>query len=398
MTWLLLAAWIGTWGASPQPPFPGAIRTFDNQTIRLIVHTSAGGSKARVRISNLYGDRPLVIGAAHIARRATAADVDPATDRALTFRGNPAVTVAPGAMVVSDAVAFELPALSDVAISLFLPQNTEAKTSHALAKQTNYSSTPGNFVAQAKFPVASTFRIWPFVTGVDVERPQGETIVAFGSSLTDGDGTSADTNHRYPDILAQRLQAAGETRFGVLNEGIIGNRLLRDSPEKMKDLFGAALGQAGMQRFDRDVLSQPGVKYVIVALGVNDILMPGQMSPSTEVVTAQDLIDAYRQLIKLSHHKGIRVIGSTIPGFENSLFKDPPMQFYTPEKEAVRQKVNDWILHSGEFDGLIDFDAVVRDPDDPKRIRPDYDSGDHLHPNDAGAIAEGEAIGLSLFR
>jgi lysophospholipase L1-like esterase len=194
------------------------------------------------------------------------------------------------------------------------------------------------------------------------------------------------------------LQTAGETQFGVLNEGIIGNRLLRDSPEQMKDLFGAALGQAGMKRFDRDVLSQPGVKYVVVALGVNDILMPGQMSSSTEIVTAQDLIDAYRQLIKLSHHKGIRVIGSTIPGFENSLFKDPPMQFYTPEKEAVRQKVNDWILHSGEFDGLIDFDAVVRDPDDPKRIRPDYDSGDHLHPNDAGAIAEGEAIALSLFR
>src|SRR5579859_726518 len=234
MTWLLLAAWIGTWGASPQPPFPGAIRTFDNQTIRLIVHTSAGGSKARVRISNLYGDRPLVIGAAHIARRATAADVDPATDRALTFRGNLAVTIAPGATVVSDAVAFELPALSDVAISVFLPQNTEAKTSHALAKQTNYSSTPGNFVAEAKFPVASTFRIWPFVTGVDVERPKGATIVALGSSLTDGDGTTPDTNHRYPDILAQRLQAAGETQFGVLNEGIIGNRLLRDSPEQMK--------------------------------------------------------------------------------------------------------------------------------------------------------------------
>ena len=187
MTWLLLATWIGTWGASPQPPIPGTIKTFNNQTIRLIVHTSAGGSNARIRISNLYGDRPLVIGAAHIARRTTAADVDPATDRALTFRGNLSVTVAPGATAVSDAVAFEVPPLSDMAISLFFPQGTEAKTSHVLSKQTNYSSTPGNFVAEATFPVASTFRLWPFLTGVDVERAKGATIVALGSSLTDGE-------------------------------------------------------------------------------------------------------------------------------------------------------------------------------------------------------------------
>jgi lysophospholipase L1-like esterase len=394
MSWLLLATWIGTWAASPQPHFPGALKTFNNQTIRMIVHTSAGGSRARVRISNLYGDQPLNVGAAHIARRASVADIDAATDRTLTFHGKPSITIAPGATIVSDAVNLEVPALSDLAVSLFFPEKTDATTSHALSKQTNYISSDGNFAAEAKFPVAKTFRNWPFLTSVDVERKSGAAIVAFGSSLTDGDGTTPAANHRYPDILAERLQG----RFGVLNEGIIGNRLLRDSPEQMTNLFGAGLGESGLKRFDRDVLQQSGVKYVIIALGVNDILMPGDMSPSTEVVTAQNLIDTYRQLIKRGHRNGIRVIGSTMPGFEDSFFKDPPMQFYTPEKEAVRQKVNEWILNSNEFDGVIDFDAVVRDPKDPKRIREDYNSGDHLHPNDAGSIAEGEAIPLSLFK
>lgn len=221
--------WIGTWATAPQPFLPGALQTYHNQTLRLIVHTSGGGKKIRIKISNTYGDRPLIIGDAHIARRASAADIDPASDRALKFQGHPSVTIPAGSMAASDPVELEIPALSDLAISLFLPQPTEAKTTHALAKQTSYlSPETGDATATAKFPVAKAIHTWPFLTGVDVEASPGSfSIVAFGSSLTDGDGTTTDTNHRWPNVLAERLQkdAGRKVEIGVLNEGIIGNRL-----------------------------------------------------------------------------------------------------------------------------------------------------------------------------
>ncbi|PYQ60424.1 MAG: GDSL family lipase [Acidobacteria bacterium] len=406
--WLLLAwallnltatKWIGTWAAAPQPPIPASLRTFRNQTVRLIVHTSAGGARVRIKISNIFGDHPLLIGAAHIARRTTAADIDPASDRTVTFHGQPSATVAARSMVVSDPVNLDLPALSDLAISLFFPEPTAATTTHILAKQTNYvSPEAGDSTASANFPVANTIRSWPFLTGVDVEASaRGATIVAFGSSLTDGDGSTTDRNKRFPDILAERLQNDGRAELGVLNEGVIGNRLLSDSPPETVHLFGAALGQAGLTRFQRDVLDQSGVKFVIVGLGINDIAFPGSFTPQNQMVTAGNLISGYRQLIKRAHREGIRVIGTTMPPIENSFFKDPPLTFFTPEKEAVRQKVNDWILNGKEFDAVIDFDAVVRDPSRPTRILPAYDSGDHLHPNDAGYIAQANAIPLALF-
>ncbi|HUJ16309.1 MAG TPA: SGNH/GDSL hydrolase family protein [Thermoanaerobaculia bacterium] len=393
---LLFAAWIGTWAAAPQPALP-AVRTFQNETIRLIVHTSAGGSRVRVHFSNLYGDRPLVIGAAHIARRGSVAGIEQTSDRRLTFGGRSSIAIPARSSVVTDPVNLAVAPLSDLAISVFLPRATAATTSHVLAKQTNYLSTKGDHVADASFPISQTFRSWPFLTGVDVETAHGASVVAFGSSLTDGDGTAVDNNHRYPDILAERLQNRGRTDVGVLNEGLIGNRLLSDSPKKMTKYFGAALGEAGLKRFDRDVLSQPGVQWVIIGLGVNDILMPGEMAPASEAPAAEAIIAAYRQLIGRAHAKGVRVIGSTIPPFEDSFFKDPPMQFYTAEKESVRRKVNAWILNSGEFDAVVDFDSAVRDPDRPTRILPAYDSGDHLHPNDAGAIAQANVIPLELF-
>jgi lysophospholipase L1-like esterase len=397
--------WIGTWAAAPQPCMPGSLQTFRNQSLRLIVHTSAGGTKVRIKISNTLGDHPLFIGGAHIARRTAGADIDPSSDRTLVFHGRSSTTIPARSMVVSDPVDLDVPALSDLAISLFLPKTTEATTLHILAMQTSYvSSEKGDFTADVKFPVTKTIHSWPFLTGVDVvASARGAAVVAFGSSLTDGDGSTLDTNRRWPDVLAERLQKGGDgkTDVGVLNEGIIGNRLLNDSPRQAGSPFGAALGQAGLARFERDVLAQAGVRCVIVGLGINDIVFPGSLTPQTERMDAESVISGYRQLIRRAHQKGIRVIGTTNPPFEDAFLElsetAPPVTFYSPEKEIVRQKVNDWILSSGEFDGVVDFDLVLRDPIHPTRLLPTYDSGDHLHPNNAGYIAAGNAIALTLL-
>jgi lysophospholipase L1-like esterase len=405
--------WIGTWAAAPQAAIKGRAQTFHNQTLRLIVHTSVGGKKVRVKIANTFGDQPLHIGAVHIARRASEADIDPASDRALKFHGHSSTTIPPRSMMISDPSDLDVSSLSDLAISLFFPETAALTTSHVLAKQTNYvSAETGDATAQVKFLVAKTITSWPFLTGVDVEAsPHGASIVALGSSLTDGDGSTKDTNCRWPDVLAERLQKAGgeAAELGVLNEGIIGNRLLSDtqSPRQtggppplgpVLEELGPALGQSGVARFDRDVLAQAGVKYVILALGVNDMLFPGSFIPQTESVTAQELIAGNHQLIARAHKKGIRVIGTTIPPFEHALFRDPFYDhFYSPENEKIRQEVNAWIRTSSEFDGVIDFDQAVCDPDHPTQILPAYDSGDHLHVNNAGNVAQGNAILLSLF-
>jgi lysophospholipase L1-like esterase len=394
--------WVGTWATAAQPFIPSTLQTYRNQSLRLIVHTSVGGKKVRIKISNTYGDSPLPIGGVHIARRTSGAEIDPRSDRSLEFQGKSSTTVPAGSMVVSDPVELDVPALSDLTISLFLPQRTEAKTSHSMAKQTSYVSPgTGDSTAAVKFPIAKEIHSWPFLTGVDVEvPPDAVAIVAFGSSLTDGDGTTADTNRRWPDVLAERLQKSGgrNAEIGVLNEGVIGNRLLHDSPKGANNPFGAALGQAGLARFERDVLAQAGVRYVIVGLGINDILFPAfPFTPRSEEVTADDIISGYRQLIMRGHQNGIRVIGTTNPPFEHSAFEGLVTAFYTPEREAVRQQVNDWIRSSGQFDDVVDLDAAVRDPSHPTQLLPAYDSGDHLHPNDAGCRAEGNAFPLALF-
>jgi lysophospholipase L1-like esterase len=394
--------WIGTWSAAAQSPSPSSILSVRNQTLRLMAHTSIGGARIRIRVSNIFGDQPLVIGSAHIARRTGAAEIDPATDRTLAFGGQTTVSIPAGSVGVSDPVNLVVAPLADLAVSLFLPDSTRATTYHSLARQTSYISNEGDFTAQRSLPVAKMIRTWPFLTGIEVvASSHGAAIVAFGSSTTDGDGSSLDANHRYPDALAERLQGADNKfrELGVLNEGIIGNRLLSDSPLELRPRFGATLGQAGVARFERDVLSQPGVKYVIVALGVNDILMPGSFTPAGDSIAPEDIIAGYRLLIARAHKRGIRVIGTTIPPFENATFTDPPAHFYTPEKDAVRTKVNAWILsQKREFDGVVDFDAVLRDPTHPSRLVPAYDAGDHLHMNDAGYVASANAIPLALFR
>jgi lysophospholipase L1-like esterase len=406
--------WIGTWAAAAQKGVPAHPQTFHNQTLRLIVHVSAAGSKIRITLSNIFGDQPLVVSAAHVARRVTGPDIDLATDRTLTFHGHEATRINARSTITSDPVDLEVPKLSDLAISLFLPGDAVASTSHSLALQTNYvSSENGNYTATAKFPAATKFKHWPFLTGVDVlVPPGGGSIVAFGSSLTDGDGSKDDANRRWPDVLAERLQNTGDAKvvLGVLNAGIIGNRLLSDNespnqsggPPPLGSVFqelGPVLGEAGLKRFERDVLAQAGVKYVIVGLGVNDILFPGSFIPAAQTVTSDSIIAGYRELITRAHKRAVRVIGSTIPPFEHAIFRSPDFDhFYTPEKEQVRQQVNAWIRGSGAFDGAIDFDAAVRDPKRPTQLLPQYDSGDHLHPNDAGNIAQGNAISLTLFQ
>jgi lysophospholipase L1-like esterase len=402
--------WIGTWATAPQPAIPGRPQTFRNQSVRLIVHTSAGGKKVRIKISNTFGDQPLLIGAAHIARRAAGAEIDPAFERALKFGGHASITVAAGSMVVSDAVNLEVPALSDLAVSLFFPKAAAVTTVHLLALQTNYvTAETGDSTTAVKFPVAQTIASWPFLTGVDVvASARGASIVAFGSSTTDGDGSTTDANRRWPDVLAERLHKdpGRKVELGVLNEGIIGNRLLSDSHSPRQtggpfgavlEKFGDALGEAGVARLDRDVLDQASVRYVILLLGINDILFPGSFISLNESVSVQSLISGNRRLIARAHKKGIRVIGTTIPPFEDATFRAPTISFYTAEKEKVRQEVNTWIRNSSEFDAVVDFDEVVRDPSHPTKLLPTYDSGDHLHVNDAGNIAQGNAIPLKLF-
>lgn len=395
--------WIGTWATAAQPAPPAFSSSFRDQSVRLIVHVSAGGPRLRVRLSNLYGERALVIGAAHVARRAAGADIMPATDRVLKFGGKPTVTLAPHAEVVSDAVDLAVPALSDLAVTLYLPQETQATTSHALALQTSYVSAPGNFTADAKFAVAKTVSTWPFLTGIDVAASgKGAAIVAFGSSLTDGDGSTEDANRRFPDLLAERLmKASGPAEYGVLNAGIIGNRLLNDSPRSAQNPFGTLLGESGLKRFDRDVLGQAGVKFVLIGLGVNDILFPAfPFTPAEETVSSAAIIEGYRQLIARAHAKRVRAIGTTIPPFEGATFEGfgLSLQLYTQERERTRTAVNEWIRHAGAFDGVADFDAAVRDPQRPTRLLPAFAADDQLHVNDAGNLAQANAIALELFR
>ncbi len=412
--WDTSQQWVGTWGTAPAgPPLPAQMQTFNDQTLRLIVHTSIGGSQVRIRVSNELGTTPLRIGAAHIALRQSGADIVPGSDRVLTFSGATSITVPPGAPVLSDPVALDVPALGDLAVSLYLPGEVQATTIHGSAFQTNYVSLPGNFTGAATLPVQRTTTSWPFLAEVDVDAPGAGAIVALGDSITDGAVTTIDANRRWPDLLALRLQTARDqatggkaspdarsastsaallalnSRLGVVNRGIGGNRLLRDPGEQ--PLFG----RAALVRFDRDVLATAGVRYLIVLIGINDIGHPGTGTiPVSEAVTAQDLIAGYRQLIARAHAKGIPVYGATLTPFEGTVFPG----YYTPEKEAVRQAVNNWIRSSDEFDAVIDFDRAVRDPAHPTRMLPAYDSGDHLHPNDLGMQAMANAIPLALFR
>lgn len=380
-------AWCATWGTAPAGPPPAAgTLAFANQTLRLIVHTSIGGSRVRVRLSNEFGTAPLRIGAAHIGVRASGANLVAGSGRDLTFGGQAGAIIAPGDPLLSDPVGLSVPALADLAISVYLPGSVQATTIHDAALQTNYVSSSGNYAGTPALPVARTIASWPFLTEVDVAAAggaAGSALVALGDSITDGARGTANANRRWPDALARRLQAGalpGSAPVGIANRGISANSLLSD--------YTTALlaGRDALERFDRDVLSTAGARWLLVLLGINDIVY----SPAASPIPAADLIAGYLQLIARAHVRGIAAIGATLPPFEGQAY-------YTPAREAVRQGVNAWLRSAGAYDALADFDTVLRDPARPTRLLPAYDSGDHLHPNDAGYTAMAAALPLAWF-
>ena len=400
--------WIGTWATAavgrpqnPPPVVPGpapfmanqcpapaappaAFMHFSNQTLRQIVRTSLGGSRVRVILSNRYGTAPLTIGAAHVALRAKESAIQAGSGRSLTFSGASTFVIPPGAVIYSDPVNLSIPDMADLAVDLFVPGDTNAPsplTMHNTAVQTNYVSQPGNHVGAASLPDAATIQNWFILRGVDVTAPaSARSLVVYGDSITDGTRSTPDTNNRWPDHLVRRmLGATPPLRFGVMNGGIAGNRVLSDAA------FQA--GVNALARFEHDVAAHPGVTHVVFMEGINDI---GQARTNPQP-SAEDVIAGHKQIIAMAHARGLRIFGATLTPFYGAAY-------YTDVGEAKRQAVNQWIRTSRSYDGVIDFDRATRDPNDPKRLLPAYDSCDHLHPSDVGYKAMAEAIDLSLFR
>ena len=387
--------WVVTWGASPAPQLAdeaqmrAAKLRFENQTLREIVHVSIGGHTVRVRLSNAYGKQTLDVGSGHIALREKESGIVAGSDRALTFSGRTTVAIPPDALVLSDPVKLDVPAGADLAISIFIPKASTGAGIHYSAQQTSYIGQ-GDLTGAATISDPASMTSWVFLTGVDVLAPErASAVVAFGDSITDGARSTVDANHRWPDILESRLLARhGGSEIGMLDAGIGGNRILHDPVGNVR------FGVNALARFDRDVLAQPGVKYVIVLEGINDLGHAGTSAPESETVSAEDIIAGLEQLVERAHEKGLKIFGATLTPFEGTTFAG----YFTPEKEVKRKAVNNWIRTSKAFDGMIDFDKAVQDPSHPDRMLPAYDGGDHLHPGDAGYQAMGEAVDLSLFK
>ena len=388
-------AWIDTWSASPQPVWspdflvPVAIpRSLVKQTIRQVARISLGGEQVRVELSNTYGTEPLTVGPATVALAGDGGAIEPGTSHALTFSGHDEITIPPGASVWSDPAPLAVEPLSELAVSLYLPKVSPTTTWHRDGRQTAYIGA-GDQTAAETFDPSATIEARIYLSGIAVDAaPDARSVVLFGDSITDGDSSTVDANARWPDVLAERLVEAGIER-AVLNEGISGARVLRDR-----------MGVNALARFDADVLSHPRADTVVVMMGINDIGWPGTLlTPDTEPApSVEAIIAGYKQLIARAHAHGLRIYGATLTPFEETFAGNILYGYHDAEKEAKRQAVNDFIRNSGAFDGVIDFDAVVQDPDNPARIRSDYDSGDHLHPNDAGYAAMGNAVDLDLLR
>ncbi|MDX7951076.1 SGNH/GDSL hydrolase family protein [Lichenihabitans sp. Uapishka_5] len=376
--------WVGSWGAPPA--FPNGPEV-TNQTIRQIVRLSLGGTSVRIRLSNEMGTAPLVIGAAHLAKPgATPGSVDPATDRALTFGGRPGITIPPGAPALSDPVAMDVGALDSLAISLYVPRDTGPAATHPLGRATTFLFDGSDRTGAETLPGAATSTARFFLSGVEVDAPDAGAVVTLGDSITDGYGSALDANHRWPDVLAERF-AAAHAAVGVVDAGISGNRVLHDLPE-------AQFGPAALARFDRDVLSVPGARSVIVMESINDIGHPTSAALGDQAVSAADITTGLTQIADRAHAHGLKVFGATLTPFADTVFPG----YFSAEGEAKRQAVNAFIRSNRSFDGVIDFDTVVRDPARPDHLRADFDFGDHLHPNDAGYKAMGEAVDLALFK
>jgi lysophospholipase L1-like esterase len=381
--------WVGSWAAAQQAPeannslAPGDLR---DATLRQVVHLSIGGEVLRVRISNAFGTAPLEFTSVHVARPAAAgsARIDASTDRALTFSGRPSVTIPAGADYVSDPIAFAVEAQSDLAVTFHVGESPTVQTSHPGSRATSYL-VHGDRVADADLPGAISFEHWFNISGVEVNASSGAGIVTLGDSITDGRGSTTNGNDRWPDDLARRLRTALPTRcLAVLNQGIGGNRLLRDG-----------LGPNALARFDRDVLAQPGVRYLIVLEGINDIGafgLEGNTAQAAHDHLVHSVFAAYEQIVARAHSHGIRAYGGTLTPFTGSAYSKPG-----PASEADRNAVNQWIRAPGHFDAVIDFDKAIRDPRQPEMLLPAYDSGDHIHPSPAGYRAMANAIPLADF-
>ena len=377
--------WVGTWATSAQmedasnaPPAPG----FTDSTLRQVVRVSIGGQRIRVRFSNAYGTTGLTIPAAHVALSAGHSAIQPGSDKALTFHGNASVIIPPGAIIYSDALDFDLAPLSDLVVTIRLNGVPDAITAHSASHATSYIHT-GDVVSTADMPTWVYVDHWYFLNGVDVLADKSTAaIVALGDSITDGSKSTTNANNRWPDELARRLQANKDTqKIALLNEGIGGNRLIHDRA-----------AQNALARFDRDVLAQDGVRWLIVLEGVNDLgTRVSAKEHNEQAATADDLISAYEQIIFRAHAHKIRVYGATILPYEGA-------GYFTPDGEADRQKVNQWIRTSGQFDAIIDLDEVTRDAKDPSHLSTAADSGDHLHPADGGYKIMGGAVDLKLFK
>lgn len=392
------AGWVATWAAVPTTiPSRGTPTVLERQTVRHVAHCSTGGDELRIRLTNEFGETPLHVAEVHVARRdgsGASTAIVPGTDRRVTFSGHGSATIPAGAPLVSDPVRLHLPAGGDLAISIYIERRTIVTTLAAFSFQDNVIAAGNVTGARTVTPTATTQQDL-FLSGVAVRKRGSASIVTLGDSITNGANTTANLNHRWPDLLAGRLRRAHRD-LGVANVGVSGNRLLHDpNPPAGSDAetFANYFGVSGLRRFDRDVLAQPGRRYLIVLLGVNDLGHPGTVAPLSETVSADDLIAGHRQLIARAHDAGVTAYGGTILPF-----KDDTLGFYSVENERKRQRLNRWIRTSGEYDGVVDFDRAMGDPADPIRLNPALDSGDHLHPNDAGMAVMAAAVNLGLFR
>ena len=384
------ANWVSSWGSSQQIPEPhNALPPEDltDATLRQIVHLSLGGPALRVHLSNAFGTEALHISSVHIARplSTSSPSIDPASDRPLSFAGNPYADIPPGAELLSDPIDYPVAPLSDIAVSFHLQSPPSRETGHPGSRATSYY-VHGDLVSAPTFAEPKHIDHWYQINEIDVQAPTNSaTIVALGDSITDGHGATTNGNDRWTDVLAARLQSSPATRnIGVSNQGIGGNHLLIDG-----------LGPSALARLDRDVLAPSGVRWLIVFEGVNDLgglARDGEVSPAEHAAFVPRIIAAYQQIVARAHAHSLRVYGATITPYVGSSYYHPGLL-----SEADRQAVNKWIRTPGNFDAVIDFDNVIRDPQHPDQLLPAYDCGDHLHPSPAGFKAMADSIPLSLF-
>jgi lysophospholipase L1-like esterase len=356
-----------------------APKDVSDQTVRMIVHTSIAGKRLRLELANAFGKSVVTIGNAHVAIRTSESSIDTSSDRQLTFGGSKSVDIRPGMVIVSDAFDLDAKAMSDLAVSLYIVKSEGIPANHMPGLHTAYISK-GDTASAVSMPEPTTTTAYLWLRSVDVVASAEDFAIAcLGDSITDGFVTTIDKDQTWPALLAKRLvERKTGPRIAVINEGISGNQILRD---------GA--GVSALARLDRDVLSEPGVRWIVLLEGINDINTHGQITGPNALV-AEDLIRGYREIIARAHMHKIKIVGATIMPEEGVWLSGPV-------GEATRQKLNQWIRTSGEFDAVVDFDSAVRDKDNPARIRQDFNPGDNIHPNDLGNAAMADAFDLAVF-